>query len=260
MRPMDLVDPFGRTVRDLRISVTDRCNFRCTYCMPAEGMQWLPREDILTFEEIERLARVCVERFGVDGLAPDRGRAHGAGPPARAGRQAGPPAGARRRSFPLCRPQARPVHHDERGHVPAAGARAARRGPGSGEHLAGHAQGRSLRRDDPAGRAAPRARRHRRRAGGGLRSGEGQRRGPAGRQRRRDRRSGRLRPGQRRRGSLHRVHAPGRQRALGVLDRGQPGRDRGGHRRRPPAGAGPERGVRRRPIAGATWTARARWG
>jgi GTP 3',8-cyclase len=64
----DLVDPFGRTVRDLRISVTDRCNFRCTYCMPEEGMQWLPREDILTFEEIERLARVCVERFGVDGI------------------------------------------------------------------------------------------------------------------------------------------------------------------------------------------------
>jgi cyclic pyranopterin phosphate synthase len=68
MRRMDLVDPFGRTVRDLRISVTDRCNFRCTYCMPAEGMQWLPREEILTFEEIERLARICVERFGVDGL------------------------------------------------------------------------------------------------------------------------------------------------------------------------------------------------
>jgi cyclic pyranopterin phosphate synthase len=65
---MDLVDPFGRTVRDLRISVTDRCNFRCTYCMPEEGMQWLPREDILTFEEIERIARICVERFGVDGL------------------------------------------------------------------------------------------------------------------------------------------------------------------------------------------------
>jgi cyclic pyranopterin phosphate synthase len=65
---MDLVDPFGRTVRDLRISVTDRCNFRCTYCMPAEGLEWLPREDILTFEEIERLARICVERFGVDGI------------------------------------------------------------------------------------------------------------------------------------------------------------------------------------------------
>ncbi len=63
-----LVDSFGRTVRDLRISVTDRCNFRCTYCMPAEGMTWLPREDLLTFEEIERVARVCVTRFGFDGI------------------------------------------------------------------------------------------------------------------------------------------------------------------------------------------------
>jgi cyclic pyranopterin phosphate synthase len=63
-----LVDPFQRTVRDLRISVTDRCNFRCTYCMPAEGMQWLPREEVLTFEEIERVARICVERYGFDGI------------------------------------------------------------------------------------------------------------------------------------------------------------------------------------------------
>jgi cyclic pyranopterin phosphate synthase len=63
-----LVDPHGRTVRDLRISVTDRCNFRCTYCMPEEGMQWLPRSDVLSFEEIERVARVCVERFGFDGI------------------------------------------------------------------------------------------------------------------------------------------------------------------------------------------------
>ena len=59
-----LVDPHGRVVRDLRISVTDRCNFRCTYCMPAEGMTWLSRDQVLTFEEIERVARVCVERFG----------------------------------------------------------------------------------------------------------------------------------------------------------------------------------------------------
>jgi cyclic pyranopterin phosphate synthase len=65
---MDLIDPFGRTIRDLRISVTDRCNFRCTYCMPAEGMQWLPRTDVLTFEEIERLARLFVERYAVDGI------------------------------------------------------------------------------------------------------------------------------------------------------------------------------------------------
>ena len=64
----ELVDSFGRTVRDLRISVTDRCNFRCTYCMPEEGMQWLPRTDVLTYEEIVRVARICVERFGVDGI------------------------------------------------------------------------------------------------------------------------------------------------------------------------------------------------
>jgi cyclic pyranopterin phosphate synthase len=64
----DLVDPFGRVVRDLRISVTDRCNFRCTYCMPEEGMQWMPRSEILTFEEIERLARICVDRYGFGGI------------------------------------------------------------------------------------------------------------------------------------------------------------------------------------------------
>jgi cyclic pyranopterin phosphate synthase len=63
-----LVDGYGRVHRDLRISVTDRCNFRCTYCMPVEGMTWLPRSEVLTFEEIERVARVCVERFGVDGI------------------------------------------------------------------------------------------------------------------------------------------------------------------------------------------------
>jgi GTP 3',8-cyclase len=63
-----LIDGYGRIHRDLRISVTDRCNFRCTYCMPEEGMQWLPRAEVLTFEEIERVARVCVEHFGVDGI------------------------------------------------------------------------------------------------------------------------------------------------------------------------------------------------
>jgi cyclic pyranopterin phosphate synthase len=68
MGAVDLVDPFGRIVRDLRISVTDRCNFRCTYCMPEEGMQWLPREEVLTFEEIERITRLMVERYGVDSV------------------------------------------------------------------------------------------------------------------------------------------------------------------------------------------------
>ena len=71
MDPTDhtaLVDGFGRVHRDLRISVTDRCNFRCTYCMPAEGMPWLPRQDLLSYEELARVARVCVERFGFDGI------------------------------------------------------------------------------------------------------------------------------------------------------------------------------------------------
>lgn len=62
------MDSFGRVHRDLRISVTDRCNFRCTYCMPEEGMTWLDRAELLTFEEIERVARVMVERFGIDSI------------------------------------------------------------------------------------------------------------------------------------------------------------------------------------------------
>src|SRR5229473_332824 len=60
-----LVDAYGRRISDMRISVTDRCNFRCVYCMPEEGMQWLKRESILSFDEIERIARVAVD-LGVD--------------------------------------------------------------------------------------------------------------------------------------------------------------------------------------------------
>ncbi len=59
-----LVDTFGRVHSDLRISVTDRCNFRCTYCMPADGLEWLPRDEVLTFEEIERIAALLVDRYG----------------------------------------------------------------------------------------------------------------------------------------------------------------------------------------------------
>ena len=62
-----LTDTQGRTVRDLRISVTDRCNLRCVYCMPAEGMAWLAKQDLLTYEEIARFARVCLD-LGVTGI------------------------------------------------------------------------------------------------------------------------------------------------------------------------------------------------
>src|SRR5712691_7748761 len=62
---MPLVDLLGRPMRDLRISVTDRCNFRCTYCMPFDEYTWIERKEVLSFEEIERLARVFL-RFGIE--------------------------------------------------------------------------------------------------------------------------------------------------------------------------------------------------
>jgi len=61
------VDGHGRAISDLRVSVTDRCNFRCQYCMPADGLPWLDREEILRFEEIERLVRVLAS-MGVTDL------------------------------------------------------------------------------------------------------------------------------------------------------------------------------------------------
>jgi cyclic pyranopterin phosphate synthase len=60
-----LRDGWGREIRSVRVSVTDKCNFRCTYCMPAEGLEWLGRAEILTFEEIARLVRVLAS-LGVD--------------------------------------------------------------------------------------------------------------------------------------------------------------------------------------------------
>ena len=60
-----LVDGFGRELKNLRISVTDRCNFRCTYCMPEEGLDWLKKDDILSYEEIERIVRLFV-RLGIE--------------------------------------------------------------------------------------------------------------------------------------------------------------------------------------------------
>ena len=60
-----LRDGWGREIRSVRVSVTDKCNFRCTYCMPAEGLEWLGRDEILTFEEIARLVRVLAS-LGVD--------------------------------------------------------------------------------------------------------------------------------------------------------------------------------------------------
>jgi cyclic pyranopterin phosphate synthase len=60
-----LVDSYGRRTKSMRVSITDRCNFRCTYCMPAEGLPWVPHAEILTFEEITRIVRVAA-RIGVE--------------------------------------------------------------------------------------------------------------------------------------------------------------------------------------------------
>jgi cyclic pyranopterin phosphate synthase len=69
-----LHDGHGRRISDLRVSVTDRCNFRCQYCMPAEGLPWLERADVLTFEEIERLvallAQMGIEQLRLTGGEP----------------------------------------------------------------------------------------------------------------------------------------------------------------------------------------------
>jgi len=61
-----LADRFGRVATDLRVSLTDRCNLRCTYCMPEEGLAWLPREQQLTDDEVTRLIRISVELLGVE--------------------------------------------------------------------------------------------------------------------------------------------------------------------------------------------------
>ena len=60
-----LVDRFGRVATDLRVSLTDRCNLRCTYCMPAEGLAWMPNRDQLTDDEVNRLVRIAIELLGV---------------------------------------------------------------------------------------------------------------------------------------------------------------------------------------------------
>jgi cyclic pyranopterin phosphate synthase len=60
-----LVDSWRREIKSLRVSVTDKCNFRCRYCMPAEGLEWLPRDEVLSFEEIARLVAL-LSRMGVD--------------------------------------------------------------------------------------------------------------------------------------------------------------------------------------------------
>src|SRR4051812_50030741 len=75
-----LVDRHGRVATDLRVSLTDRCNLRCTYCMPPEGLDWLPKVEVLTDDEVARLVRIGVEQLGIREV-----RFTGGGPPLRPG-------------------------------------------------------------------------------------------------------------------------------------------------------------------------------
>jgi cyclic pyranopterin phosphate synthase len=65
VEPLPLVDPYDRVATDLRVSLTDRCNLRCSYCMPPEGLPWLPTPEVLTDDEVIRLVRIAVERLGI---------------------------------------------------------------------------------------------------------------------------------------------------------------------------------------------------
>ena len=60
-----LADSYGRVATDLRVSLTDRCNLRCSYCMPPEGLDWLPGADQLTDDELTRLLGIAVQRLGI---------------------------------------------------------------------------------------------------------------------------------------------------------------------------------------------------
>src|SRR5882762_10416485 len=63
-----LIDTCGRAATDLRVSLTDRCNLRCTYCMPAEGLDWLPGDDLLNTSELARLMGIAVTRLGITSI------------------------------------------------------------------------------------------------------------------------------------------------------------------------------------------------
>ena len=202
-----LVDTFGRVADDLRVSVTDRCNFRCTYCMPAEGLAWLPKHEILTFEELTRLLGLFVHRLGDPLGQGHRWRAHRPGRSAHADPD-----------VPRGRARDRPVDdHERRAARPSRGT-ARRGGPRPRDGLAGLAAAAPVRGDDPSRRARPGARRHRGRRGGRAGPDQDQLRRDRRDQRRRGRRPRALVEGARLHGPVHRVHAARRAARVGARE------------------------------------------
>ncbi len=212
-----LVDTFGRVHRDLRVSLTDRCSLRCTYCMPEQGNEWLARSSILTVDEIVRVATVAaaagVTTFRLTGGEPllrtdivDVVRRLAAidGPGRAAGR----------------------ARDDDERHPPArAAARTDRGGPGPAQHLARHPAPRPVPRPHPPRSARRRARGDR--GGRGIRSppAQAQRGRDARCQRRRARRPRAVRARPRRRAALHRADAARCRAHVGSVAHGDARRD-----------------------------------
>ncbi|GAA4940114.1 hypothetical protein GCM10023238_02190 [Streptomyces heliomycini] len=200
-----LIDTYGRVATDLRVSLTDRCNLRCTYCMPEEGLQWLAKPDLLTDDEIVRLVGIAVTSLGIEEVRFTGGEPLLRPGPWSASSSASPPWNPRPQTslttngIGLRRTRGRP----EGG------------GSGPGQRLPGHA---------PPGRLQDLTRRDRHQdvldglhaaREAGLTPGEGQLGPDAGAQRRRGPRPPRLGRGARLRAALHRADAPGRPSTAG---------------------------------------------
>ena len=196
-RAPHLVDRFGRVHRDLRVSLTDRCNLRCTYCMPAEGLDWLPSPDLLDADELVRLVRIATE-LGIREVRLTGGE-------------------------PLVRPDVVDIvariaalpeapaglADDQRPAPGPVGRATGRGGPGPGQRLLRHPEPRDLHPPDPARPPARRARRHRGSRRGRPGAGQGQHRAPARRERPRGWRAAALGPGRGPVAAVHRADAPG---------------------------------------------------
>ena len=228
-----LVDGHGRLIGDLRVSVTDRCNFRCQYCMPAEGLPWLEREAILTLRG-DRAARV--------GLFVATGHHRRPAHRRRAARAAGLPA-ARRPCSSLIDGHRGPLGHHQRLPARARRRRAGRRRAPAHQRVDRLAPARPLLRDDPPRRAAAGAARARGDRPAPAAEGEGER----GRHARLHRAGGaavrRVRPHAPVPGALHRVHAAGRRPRLDARRRAHRRRAARDHPRALPARGAAARAV-----------------
>ena len=141
-----LLDRFGRIATDLRVSLTDRCNLRCDYCMPAQGLDWLPNPQLLTDDELIRLISIAVTELGVTDI-----RFTGGEPLLRRGLPDLVAATAALKPRPRISMTTNGIGLARQGRC------AGRRRTGPGERLAGHAAAGGFRLDHPAGPAGRRA-------------------------------------------------------------------------------------------------------